>query len=495
MAPDFRLLVASLLTLIVVFVALASSLTGCDGAPRTEASDAQSPQENQELQILAKHVPINIKKTVTELPVQPGSSLVTLRWLGCLHLTATGTNNRTFGGLSGASLHGSRLIAVSDATKFNEPQPDVSDVTREDAYWGAGRLFIIDLHLERARRLKGAPKVLPAGVVHATAQLLRDRFGDIIKYDYYYGDHEAIAMDGPNKLIIGIEHTQVLRNYRFIRPLTGTVTGLLPGIPSIIGGHSTKSLTRSRGVGAELSKCNADQGNNGAEGIAMMPNGNLLVFCERNHAGGLASETVGWLADQDNGAIKATYRLPLPAVEGAAGKYYRVSGAGTLPGTSDVLLLFHHWSPQTHNQIKLAKVEVSERGPNPALTPTILRPTVLLELQESDGYPVDNYEAVMIQAMPHLRGSYIVHLLSDDNFNRKYQRTLLLSLHMQVEGGAEGLERRYGRTTPAVVLTAGAASAVAGACVIGVAAVAAFATPFREPKRFLEPDQTMEPME
>jgi len=372
----------------------------------------------------------NKTQSVTDLP-SPSPAQAKFSWLGCLELTASGEHASLFGGLSGAYLHGSRMIAVSDTTKLNKPP-----------WWGAGRLFRIDLQLEQAKGLKGTPTILPVGVKSASVQCLRDRFGKELVNNKQYGDTESVAVEWPHDMFVGIERTHVLRHYKFQASPSGDELKL--GTPEILGGNPD-DLTNLTGVGAELSKCKDGGGNHGAEAVTAMPNGDIVVFCEHNLPGSTSSQTVGWLADRDTGAIKGTYTLPLPELEGSHGTFFRISGADAVPGTSDILVLFHYWSGPTGNFIKVARSTIAEDKTGDASKPIILEPTVLLELKEKDGFPMDNWESIIVEAIPEYKGSYVVHLLSDDNFNPAHQRTLLFSMHMQETEGADDIAQKYSK--------------------------------------------------
>lgn len=247
---------------------------------------------------------------------------------------------------------------------------------------------------------------------------------------------------------MGVEQVHVVRKYHFLTPASARSDEVAVSTPTVVGHWAhDKDINHITGVGAELLECQFEGGNSGAEALALMPGGELLVFCEHNKPGAPEDTTIGWLANRETGAIHATYSLPLPPISEVSGKFYRVSGATSVPGTQDVIILFHYWSRQTGNMIKLGratvewsrqteKVSSNESTYGRSTESTHINVSIILDMKEKDGYILDNFEAVVV-ARAGETGSYVIHLLSDNNFNENYQKTLLLSLHLQDGHGCQ----------------------------------------------------------
>lgn len=159
-------------------------------------SSSVSRTEPLPLHIEVSKVNLSGDPNVTDLQPASTGPCDKLTWLSTIRLMANGSNAKLFGGISGAFLNGSRLILVSDTTP-TVPAPGMS-IDDEDSLWGAGRLIVADLKLEEAKALEGMPRVLPGAVENATIQLLRNRFGDIVKHDYFTGDLESVDVEWPD---------------------------------------------------------------------------------------------------------------------------------------------------------------------------------------------------------------------------------------------------------------------------------------------------------
>ena len=185
-----------------------------------------------------------------------------------------------------------------------------------------------------------------------------------------------------------------------------------------------------------------------AEGVAVWPNGDLMVSFERDHriwvyphAGGpphpvpmpdahmpdnegmegltLAPSQgpdaywvgieVGsiWLCHLKTACAKAPGQFPPPFG-------FRLTALSETP-SGDLAVLHHSWNPLTGSRVTLSIIE------NPAKNPA---PKVIAALHLAPPLTVDNLEGVAAVARPS--GVVRYYLISDDNFS-DHQRTLLLA--------------------------------------------------------------------
>ena len=147
--------------------------------------------------------------------------------------------------------------------------------------------------------------------------------------------------------------------------------------------------------------------NGGIEALTLLEDGRLLALCE---ACGGGNTRLGWVSDR-NGWSVLTY-----AVE----EGFEPTGAATLPD-GDVLVLERHFSLRHGIAARLRRIAKWAIEPGAALSGVLiadLRPPIT----------VDNMEGVDARRGP--KGEILVYLVSDDNFNRIAQRTLLLMFEL-----------------------------------------------------------------
>jgi len=341
-------------------------------------------------------------------------------WLGCLELTPEGGDSRRiFGGISGAFVHGSRLLMVSGMSKLPGPP-----------WWGSGHFFAADLRLQTAQAVSGAPRLLPVGIENMTAQALRTRSGRVRTFEDN-GDLESLDVAWPDKALIGMDFNRLVRWFSFGRPADGPTKDLQLSVPQLVGvEHARES---GAGLSAALTHCKASGDNLGAQSVAVLATGEVAVFCEHGTRDGT---TLGWLAHGDTGEILASYMLPLPEVDGSQHDFYRIAGATAVPSSAarkgvspELLLLFHFWSPDQQHVSKIARVRLLAGQPS---KPLALKLSGALTLRAGAGYPMDNFQAIAIVPAASA-SSYVVHLVSDNGFDPDNPRTLLLSLHLREE--------------------------------------------------------------
>jgi hypothetical protein len=311
--------------------------------------------------------------------------------------------------------------------------------------------------------------VVPVGLENVTEQPLRDGDGKI-QADQVGIDMEALDVDWPKEAVVGLEFKHGVRRYHFLTPPDSPSSKVILSAPVVIGRRGGDGSNDGHhplaGLDAELARCQSSGDNLGGETVILAPGGRLAVFCEQNRPEGLEGETVGWLADRHSGTVLTAYNLVLPRVDGAAGVFYRIAGAAMLPagnGAVDmepqVLLLFHYWSKRTDHLIKLAvcTLTVGVKGHT-----VKLQPVEVLDLRPGSGFPVANFEALMVEPSgPH---DYVVHMLSNNNFHPRAQRTLLLSLYMtrgKSSSAANPLESAVAAATTARVVAALPAASIA----------------------------------
>jgi len=414
---------------------------------------AGQPAEPRPLALSSKRLPINFN--VQAQSSGHATAPFSLTWLGCLDLAATSRQDSlVFGGVSGAFVHKSRLLMVSDTAKLAQPP-----------WWGSGRFFVADLRLDSAKSVPGWPVVVPVGLENVTEQPLRDGRGKL-QADQVGIDLEALDVEWPKEAVVGLEFKHGVRRYHFLTPPDSPSGKVILSAPVVIGRRGDGGLNGGRhrltGIDAELAQCKSSGDNLGGETVMLAPGGRLAVFCEQNRPEGLEGETVGWLADRRMGTVLASYNLVLPQVEGIAGVFYRIAGAVMLPlgnGASPeeprVLMLFHYWSKRTDHLTKLAVCTLTVGAKGHAVK---LQPTEVLDLRKGHGIPVANFEALTVE--PVGQNDYVVHMLSNNNFHPSVQRTLLLSLYMKgnsssaVEAAAQPAEPAVAATTTTQVVVA-----------------------------------------
>lgn len=153
--------------------------------------------------------------------------------------------------------------------------------------------------------------------------------------------------------------------------------------------------------------------NNGVEALALLDDGRLLAIAEGTQG---QETTIAW-SSTGAGWEVMTYRMH----DG-----FPISGAATLPaGGSDkggVLVLERYYTPRTGVLCRIRRI--AEKAIVPAaeldgpLVATFKPPLT-----------VDNFEGIHARATDD--GRTLVYLISDDNFNRREQRTLLLMFELE----------------------------------------------------------------
>ncbi|MBM3525644.1 MAG: esterase-like activity of phytase family protein, partial [Alphaproteobacteria bacterium] len=147
--------------------------------------------------------------------------------------------------------------------------------------------------------------------------------------------------------------------------------------------------------------------NGGLEALTVLDDGRLFALCE---ACGSDDTRLGWVRDP-----KGWGALTYVVSDG-----FQPTGAATLPG-GDVLVLERHYSVFTGVAARLRRIAKHTIQPGARLTGILLA-----ELRPP--MTVDNMEGVDARRGP--KGEVLVYLVSDDNFNRVAQRTLLLMFEL-----------------------------------------------------------------
>ena len=154
----------------------------------------------------------------------------------------------------------------------------------------------------------------------------------------------------------------------------------------------------------------AERANSGMEALALLPDGRLLIFLEGAPGEG---GTLGFRQSK-------TAWLPLPYLRQDE---FDVVGAAALDNGA-LLVLERQWTPETGSHMRLRFYSAKDVGGS------MLRDGQLLgELRPP--MTVDNFEGVAVATAPD--GALLVLILSDDNFNRPDQRTLLLAFELALD--------------------------------------------------------------
>jgi hypothetical protein len=151
-------------------------------------------------------------------------------------------------------------------------------------------------------------------------------------------------------------------------------------------------------------------GNAGMEALARLPDGTLLVFLEGAPGEG---GTLGFRQG------KVAWR-PLPYLRQDA---FDVVGAAALDNGA-LLVLERQWTPAAGSHMRLRLFSAAQVGGS------LLQDGQLLG-ELAPPLTVDNFEGVAVATAPD--GALRVLLLSDDNFNRGKQRTLLLAFELALD--------------------------------------------------------------
>jgi hypothetical protein len=158
--------------------------------------------------------------------------------------------------------------------------------------------------------------------------------------------------------------------------------------------------------------------NQGLEGLAVIQSGplqgSLVAFAERFTRG--SGYHTGWLWVRD-----APHRIQLRDIDG-----FNVTDAAGLPdGGLLVLERYYRWT--TGVKMRIRRLRPAEIAPGARLTGETV-------LEADSGFEIDNMEGMAVHRGP--RGETVVTLISDDNFNRFLQRTVLLQFTLLGETGS-----------------------------------------------------------
>jgi hypothetical protein len=148
--------------------------------------------------------------------------------------------------------------------------------------------------------------------------------------------------------------------------------------------------------------------NQGFEALAVIQagplRGSVVAFAERFTRG--SGYHTGWIW------IGGTpHRLQLRDIDG-----FNITDAAALPD-GGLLILERYFRWGTGVLMRIRRLRPAEIGPGARLTGRIL-------FQGDSGYEIDNMEGIAVHR--GTAGETVVTLISDDNFNRLLQRTVLL---------------------------------------------------------------------
>jgi hypothetical protein len=160
--------------------------------------------------------------------------------------------------------------------------------------------------------------------------------------------------------------------------------------------------------------------NQGLEAVATIQagplQGSLVAFAERFTRGSGYHTGWLWVRGEPN-------RVQLRDIDG-----FNITDAAGLPdGGLLVLERYYRWT--TGVKMRIRRLRPGEIAPGARLTGQTL-------LQADSGYEIDNMEGIAVHRGS--RGETVVTLISDDNFNRLLQRTLLLQFTLLDEDGRGG---------------------------------------------------------
>lgn len=249
-----------------------------------------------------------------------------------------------------------------------------------------------------------------------------------------FGGFSDLKLAEDGKFISESDEGSVLRGHIVLGP-DGRLTGVDHASIAVMKGLDGKPLP---------GKFEAD-----SEGVAVWPNGDLMVSFERDHR--------IWVYPAGGGPPHAVPKpdIVLPENEGMEGlalaphegpdAYWVGIEAGDIwlchlagachktpgqfppgPGfrlpalfemaNGDLVVEHHHWDPVTGTHLTVSIID------NPATNPA---PKAKAELALGTPLTVDNIEGVAVVSRPN--GVQRFYLISDDNFSKKNQRTLLMA--------------------------------------------------------------------
>jgi hypothetical protein len=268
------------------------------------------------------------------------------------------SKDRRFGGLSGLAIGTERrLYAISDA-----------------GYWVSAQMI-----LDREGKLLDLTEWIIEPILSTTGAPVRNPLHDA----------EALTHAPDGSFMVAFE--KIHRIWRYPPPPV-TFHSLPVPVP----------------VPAEVAKAPS---NGGLEGLAVLPDGRLLVLTEefKNPDGSFK----GWLMDGER-----FFEVSYSPSEG-----FQVTDCAAL-SNGDVIVLERRYIPLgiLSARLKLVRAEKIQPG-------SLLIGQELVKLE----YPleVDNFEGVAVQEDP--RNGTIIYLVSDDNY-QPIQRTLLLQFQLNRSG-------------------------------------------------------------
>jgi hypothetical protein len=158
--------------------------------------------------------------------------------------------------------------------------------------------------------------------------------------------------------------------------------------------------------------------NQGLEALAVIQagplQGSLVAFAERFTRG--SGYHTGWLWVRGE-----PHRIQLREIDG-----FNVTDAAGLPD-GGLLVLERHYRWTTGVKMRIRRLQPAEITSGARLTGQTM-------FEADSGYEIDNMEGMAVHRGP--RGETVVSLISDDNFNRLLQRTILLQFTLLGETGA-----------------------------------------------------------
>jgi len=148
-------------------------------------------------------------------------------------------------------------------------------------------------------------------------------------------------------------------------------------------------------------------GNDGIEALALLHDGRLLAISE-----GSPDEraSVAWVSNAAGWDV-LTY---------IADKGFRPTGAATLPD-GDVVVLERFFTPRAGVRIKIKRIRAADIAAGAEITGTLLA-------SFAPPMNIDNFEG--IEAVESRDRSTHLYVISDDNFNRGEQRTLMMMFEL-----------------------------------------------------------------
>lgn len=219
-----------------------------------------------------------------------------------------------------------------------------------------------------------------SGLRNADLNVLADRDGSALR-GKYWTDAEAMSPGVEGEIIVAFE-----RDHRLWRYDPGST------VPRVLRPPD------------ELS---AMGNNDGIEALTLLHDGRLLAISE-----GSPDEPVrvGWVSGRDGWEV-LTY---------AASDGFRPTGAATLP-SGDVVMLERFYTPRAGVRIRIMRVRARDISAGAKVEGTLLA-------HFAPPMNIDNFEG--IEAIPGPGGKTYLYIISDDNFNRREQRTLLMKFEL-----------------------------------------------------------------